>query len=138
MSLLQKAFSSRFKRQILDLKITKLLPFVCLQTAFEYQECTYFFFHLRYLKQMFDIRFLNFPILELYNTHLHILNWILKWLANLSMQTYTTQSPFTRSFWICQYDHENQYLSSYAHRVFTDFLVVSKALCTKAVTTPSM
>ena len=39
MSLLQKAFSSKFRGQILDMKITKFLPFVCLQTAFEYQQC---------------------------------------------------------------------------------------------------
>ena len=39
MSLLQKAFSSRFKRQIFDMTITKFLPFVCLETAFEYQQC---------------------------------------------------------------------------------------------------
>ena len=40
MSLIWKAFSSRFKRQILDMKITKFLPFECLLYAFEYRQCT--------------------------------------------------------------------------------------------------
>ena len=41
MSFSQEANSSKSKRQILDMKITKFLPFVCLQTAFEYQQCMY-------------------------------------------------------------------------------------------------
>ena len=40
MSFSQKANSSKGKRYILDMKITKFLPFACLQTAFVYQKCT--------------------------------------------------------------------------------------------------
>ena len=39
MSLPPEANSSKGKRQVLDRKITKFLPFLCLQTAFEYQQC---------------------------------------------------------------------------------------------------
>ena len=46
MSLLQKGFSSMFKRQILDMKITVFLLFVW--TAFEYQQCNYYKFITKY------------------------------------------------------------------------------------------
>ena len=39
MSFSQESNSSKGKRQVLDMKITKFLPFLCLQTAFEYQQC---------------------------------------------------------------------------------------------------
>ena len=45
MSDFQKAFSSRFKRKILDMKITKFLPFVCLETAFEYRQWWWYVTH---------------------------------------------------------------------------------------------
>ena len=39
MSFPQEANSSKSKRQILDMKITKFLPFVCLLYAFENRQC---------------------------------------------------------------------------------------------------
>ena len=41
MSFSQEANSSKSKRQILDMKITKFLPLLCLLYAFEYRQCVY-------------------------------------------------------------------------------------------------